>query len=114
MSEPRKGVNVAIAEALGWQWHGEPDWHRRDPYWKKGDLAYQFLPNYCASLDLMAKAEAALEKYEDLIAFEFWLTEILSKVPAPSNQFLFRATAAQRAEALCRVKKLGPWREKIP
>ena len=94
-------INVAIAQALGWQWHGEPDWDRTDPYWKKGDVAYQFLPNYCASLDLMATAEATLDQSQRVD----YLNE-LARVCGTEKDKVF-ATAAQRAMAFYHVRKLG-------
>jgi hypothetical protein len=84
-------INAAIATACGWK--GCPECN--DPICEDN-----FIPNYCADLNAMHKAE------ETLPDGELWTM----KYNLPSQGGLeFRSTARQRAEAFLRT--LGLWKE---
>lgn len=66
-------------------------------------LHEETLPDYCNSLDAIAKAEVMLS-YAQITQMMLFLHEIM-----PDNLPSFRATAAQRCEALLRT--IGKWIE---
>ena len=79
-------INAAIAEACGWTEH--PDGY------------YDSIPNYCADLNAMYEAEGTLN--ED----QLW--QMAREIEKNwEDQWYFRATARQRAEAF--LKTLGKW-----
>ena len=90
-----KQINVAIAESCGWK----GNLICRD---FNGDLWPSDPPNYCADLNAMLEAESILT--ED----QLWIMarEIEKNW---EDQWYFRATARERAEAFLRT--LGKWEE---
>jgi len=94
-----KEINAAIAEACGWK---KPA--RKTVLNEKGFFVTQHAqsaPNYCADLNAMHDAEATLT--ED----QLW--RMAREIERNDEQWYFRATARQRAEAFLRT--LGKWEE---
>ena len=90
-------INAAIAEACGWV----PDCDR-GICWDQYGNAIITPPNYCADLNAMHEAEATLT--ED----QLWI--MARQIERNwEDQWYFRATARQRAEAFLRT--LGKWKE---
>lgn len=107
-------MNVAIHEALGWKWHGDPSWHRSHPYWGKDGKSYCSLTDYCNSLDAMAVAEGTLEftpkTFSEQERYARELYNVTNGGLYTKEFKLATATALQRATAFCRVKKIGPFK----
>ncbi len=121
---------IALAEACGWQHRWvtiydpierggfrlpntfgpglEAWWHPTDPEYPG---VYGYPPNYLTNLNAMARAEDLVCAADDHIqtgdALRFRYSHELYNVVVPLNRQPFRATAAQRAEALLRA--LGKW-----
>jgi hypothetical protein len=93
---------IAIAEACGWAWHGDPTWARdpESPYWNNGVTNYSRLPDYLNDLNAMHEAEGNFPHPSD------WYQHNLALVCGGNNR-IYRATASQRAEAF--LKTLGLW-----
>ena len=90
-------INVAIAEACGRKRRPDGDW-----YPDNGSAGTQAILNYCADLNAMHEAEATLT--ED----QLWI--MARQIERNwEDQWYFRATARQRAEAFLRT--LGKWEE---
>jgi hypothetical protein len=85
-------INAAIAEACGWK--GCP--RCSDP-----ECEDNFIPNYCADLNAMHNAEWSLTDDQ--------LWRMARNIERNDEQWYFRATARQRAEAFLRT--LGKWEE---
>lgn len=85
-------INVAIAEACGWK--GCPECN--DPICEDN-----FIPNYCKNLNAMHQAEWSLTDDQ--------LWRMAREIERNDEQWYFRATARQRAEAFLRT--LGKWKE---
>jgi hypothetical protein len=85
-------INEAIATASGWK--GCPECN---------DLICEdnFIPNYCKDLNAMHKAEWSLTDDQ--------LWRMAREIERNDEQWYFRATARQRAEAFLRT--LGKWKE---
>ena len=101
-------INAAIAEACGWNdihdsgpWHNHKLWGYPPIKPGQGGNAYNYLPNYCNDLNAMHEAEATLS--ED----QLW--RMAREIERNDEQWYFRATARQRAEAFLRT--LGKWEE---
>jgi hypothetical protein len=86
-------INVAIAEACGWK----PD--KRGLGWLNPNGCYTETPNYCADLNAMNEAEWSLTDDQ--------LWRMAREIERNDEQWYFRATARQRAEAFLRT--LGLW-----
>jgi hypothetical protein len=95
-------INVAIAEACGWK----AVWVRGDSGFYKGfDNGAELrpdLPDYCNDLNAMHEAEWSLTDDQ--------LWRMARNIERNDEQWYFRATARQRAEAFLRT--LGKWEEK--
>lgn len=93
-------INAAIAEACGWT--NVNATHRSG---KSPDADYvgsEFIPNYCNDLNAMHEAEGTLNKDQ--------LWQMAREIEKNwEDQWYFRATAHQRAEAFLRT--LGKWEE---
>jgi len=85
-------INAAIAEACGWK--GCPECN--DPICEDN-----FIPNYCNDLNAMHQAEWSLTDDQ--------LWRMAREIERNDEQWYFRATARQRAEAFLRT--LGKWEE---
>lgn len=90
-------INAAIAEACGRKRRPDGDW-----YPDNGTAGTQAILNYCKDLNAMHEAEAILN--ED----QLW--RMAREIERNDEQWYFRATACQRAEAFLRT--LGKWEEK--
>ena len=112
MSE--KEINIAIAEACGWTWHGEDSWPKNPSnfYWKKGRLNYQILPNYLNDLNAVREAEELLDD-DQWLEYMLNLQDVLQRDPNRGKWIVcqdnMHSTAAQRAKAF--VKTIGKWKE---
>ena len=91
-------INAAIAEACGRKRNLDGGWYP-DHGLKVGT---QGIPNYCADLNAMHKAEWSLTDDQ--------LWRMAREIERNDEQWYFRATACQRAEAFLRT--LGKWEEK--
>ena len=89
-------INKSIAEACGWV----PDCDR-GICWDQYGNAIITPPNYCNDLNAMHAAEATLT--ED----QLW--RMAREIERNDEEWYFRATARQRAEAFLRT--LGKWEE---
>jgi len=110
-------INIAIAQACGWEIHEDADWRKSYVTSPKGRqfspadprvALSHFIPNYSESLDAMHSAEATLTDGE----FNIYLDCLVSAVSPKAWSGLFAmvtATALQRAEAFLCVK--GLWVE---
>lgn len=112
-------INIAIAEACGWNSIREQDY---DHGYSGDDVRqmwvglnpdsdeFEQLPDYCNDLNAMHEAQKVLTPTE----FEAyrWILWGLCKQPQVTewNRAYLSATAAQRAEAFLRT--LGKWEEK--
>jgi hypothetical protein len=85
-------INAVIAQACGWKGCLECN----DPICEDN-----FIPNYCADLNAMHKAEWSLTDDQ--------LWRMARNIERNDEQWYFRATARQRAEAFLRT--LGKWEE---
>jgi len=89
-------INEAIADAIS---------HRlvlgNSQFYKSGDGWVVDCPNYCNDLNAMHEAEAVLN--ED----QLW--RMAREIERNDDQWYFRATARQRAEAFLRT--LGKWED---
>jgi len=85
-------INAAIAEACGWKGCTECN----DPICEDN-----FIPNYCKNLNAMHQAEWSLTDDQ--------LWRMAREIERNDEQWYFRATARQRAEAFLRA--LGLWEE---
>jgi hypothetical protein len=102
-------INQRIAEACGWTdihdsgpWHYHTLWGYPPIKPGQGGNAYKYLPNYCGDLNAMHEAESTLN--ED----QLW--QMAREIEKNwEDQWYFRATAHQRAEAFLRT--LGKWEE---
>lgn len=108
-------INIAIAEACGWEPGVESEIPYR-PIWKRENVKACAcdLPDYCHDLNAMHEAESYLLNdltlWWEYVRKVFW---IQSESPIPAKDTMvglsIHATARQRAEAFLRVK--GLWRE---
>jgi hypothetical protein len=90
-------INAAIADACGWtQVNAE---HRSGKAPNADYVGVEFIPDYCADLNAMHKAEWSLTDDQ--------LWRMARKIERNDEQWYFRATARQRAEAFLRT--LGKW-----
>lgn len=91
-------INAAVAEACGWHSITTTGIHGM-----KGPLrGYMQIPDYCTDLNAMHEAEGTLN--ED----QLW--QMAREIEKNwEDQWYFRATAHQRAEAF--LKTLGKWEE---
>jgi len=97
-------INAAIARHCGWKSKEETDgvvwlWTRT-----KKDMTVEHqmeVPNYCIDLNAMHEAEATLTDDQ--------LWRMAREIERNDEQWYFRATARQRAEAFLRT--LGKWEE---
>ncbi len=89
-------INAAIAEACGRKRRPDGDW-----YPDNGSAGTQAILNYCADLNAMHEAEATLT--ED----QLW--RMAREIERNEEQWYFRATAQQRAEAFLRT--LDKWED---
>lgn len=102
-------INRQIAEACGWTnihdsgpWHHHKIWGYPPMQPGQGGNTYNYLPDYCNDLNAMHEAEATLT--ED----QLWI--MARQIERNwEDQWYFRATASQRAEAFLRT--LGKWEE---
>lgn len=104
-------INKRIAEACGWKqserniahWH-----HVSEPY---SHMLFRDLPNYCADLNAMHKAENVLILgfEDDPENSELWSDYQTNLIIACPPYLSYHATARQRAEAFLRT--LGKWEE---
>jgi hypothetical protein len=102
-------INVAIAEACGWVDRGSfnesrPEDHkfkRRIRNTENYEWRWQHKFNYCNDLNAMHEAEATLT--ED----QLW--RMAREIERNDEQWYFRATARQRAEAFLRT--VGKWED---
>jgi len=85
-------INAAIAEACGWK--GCPECN-------ESICEDNFIPNYCKDLNAMHQAEWSLTDDQ--------LWRMAREIERNDEQWYFRATARQRAEAFLRT--LGLWEE---
>jgi len=85
-------INAAIAKACGWK--GCPECN--EPICEDN-----FIPNYCKNLNAMHQAEWSLTDDQ--------LWRMARNIERNDEQWYFRATARQRAEAFLRT--LGLWEE---
>ncbi len=86
-------INVAIHAALGNA--------IKCPRCSDPECAYNSVPNYCTDLNVMHEAEATLT--ED----QLW--RMAREIERNDEEWYFRATARQRAEAFLRT--LGKWED---
>lgn len=109
---------IAIAEACGWEWHGDALWPKQseDFYWKiQGKCCYQTTPDYLSDLNAMHEAENHLRNNQfHYVNYPDALFEVVTgcKWSGDLGYFTFcfvNATAAQRAEAF--LKTIGKWEE---
>ena len=96
-------INIAIAEARGWEPLPEGHFHPDNPLG-------QTMPNYCNDLNAMREAEKMLTEhqwgeYERVLRL---VCDGCSYYEGAGKELL-HATAAQRAEAFLRT--LGKWEE---
>ena len=96
-------INIAIAEARGWEPLPEGHFHPDNPLG-------QTMPNYCNDLKAMHEAEKMLterqwDEYERVLRL---VCDGCSYYEGAGKELL-NATAAQRAEAFLRT--LGKWEE---
>jgi hypothetical protein len=95
---------IAIAEACGWtqcQWNGAYDTLKGVPPIRPS--LFQDIPDYLNDLNAMHEAEVALAKNEDE-GWHVYQQKLRSRCGASP---IFRATAAQRAEAF--IRTIGKW-----
>jgi hypothetical protein len=92
-------INAAIAEACGWKHHadGRHYYNGKHLLWRTG----KDLPDYCSDLNAMHDAERSLTDDQ--------LWRMAREIERNDEQWYFRATARQRAEAFLRT--LGKWEE---
>jgi hypothetical protein len=89
-------INVAIAEACGRKRRPDGDW-----YPDNGSAGTQAIRDYCTDLNAMHEAESILT--ED----QLW--RMAREIERNDEEWYFRATARQRAEAFLRT--LGNWED---
>ncbi len=90
-------INVAIAEACGWQTNGI-EWWIGD-----GNDSQEQPPDYCNDLNAMHDAEKSLHN-------DKWMSYVKTIMRMCENhKGMIHATARQRAEAFLRT--LGKWTE---
>ena len=93
-------INIAIAEACGWK----PRHHAVGYYRDLHTPFIESLPDYCNDLNAMHEAEGTLKIMEKIEMERLLKREIIC-----SDYLIWRATAAQRAEAFLRT--LEKWEE---
>ena len=110
-----KEINIVIAEACGWIWHGDASW-TKDPnnfYWKK-DLNYRTLPDYLNDLNAMHDAERLLDD-DQWLEYMLNLQDVLQRDPYRGKWIVcqdnMHSTAAQRAKAF--VITIGKYKDKL-
>jgi len=90
-------INAAIAEACGCRRNPNGGWYPDNDL----KVGTQGIPNYCKNLNAMHKAEWSLTDDQ--------LWRMARNIERNDEQWYFRATARQRAEAFLRT--LGLWEE---
>jgi hypothetical protein len=96
-----KEINVAIAQACGWK---EVRVNGNAGIYKGFDNGAELrpdLPDYCTDLNAMHEAETTLSDDQ--------LWRMAREIERNEEQWYFRATARQRAEAFLRT--LGKWED---
>ena len=91
-------INIAIAEACGWKFDDSLE------MWLSPDDIHFFpwqLPDYCNDLNAMHEVEKTIENKN--------LYEECLECVCGGRQYLFHATARQRAEAF--LRKIWKWKE---
>jgi hypothetical protein len=103
-------INAAIAEACGWTnicncvYRHRKLWGYPPLKAGQGGNAFKMLPNYCADLNAMHEAEKVFDCPE---LYDGNLIKVCG-----GAQYIWHATARQRAEAFLRT--LGKWEEAQP
>jgi hypothetical protein len=108
-------INVAIAEACGWECIVPDVWHHGPVGYSKGipDVRTK-IPDYCNDLNAMHEAEKVLTIQQKANDYEILLETVTRRGKSGMTfglaAYLFcHATARQRAEAFLRT--LGKWEE---
>jgi hypothetical protein len=109
---------IAIAEWMGWIYHGESSRKKEADtfYWKHNEkeVMYQKLPNYPEDLNAMHEAEEKLDRSQFMRYYSKLLGVIIGvdksspeesylNSPLTSSQMAVIAPPAQRSEAICRT-----------
>lgn len=114
-------INIAIAEACGWKWHGEATYGgtQCNGWWKDDRYSFHGIPNYHGDLNACAAMEATTSyleraKYADTL-YAIIPASQCSIVASYEGEHdfggyfgLLTATAPQRCEAFLRTK--GLWK----
>jgi hypothetical protein len=99
-------INIAIAEACGWQFVTYKETFAKPP--NGGPCQYkEGIPNYCKDLNAMHEAEKTLTKEQVRVYSDF-----LAYSPHEScwaSCTIWHQTSRQRAEAF--MKTIGKWEE---
>lgn len=111
-------INIAIAEACGWtHCRIASNVHSRiipvgtRPLGVPGMEDY--LPDYLNDLNAMREAEKVLDAVECQEYFDILDACLPFKESYPAITCCFHYSAQERAEAFCRAKKLGKWKEEV-
>jgi hypothetical protein len=98
-------INIAIAEACGWQFVTYKETFAKPP---NGDWQYKDkIPDYCNDLNAMHEAWLSLSDKDKFVCDKELMRVLVASKDGP--YWMTNSTAKQRAEAF--LKAIGKWKD---